>query len=521
MNDAGTGFDRGESKSARDIGRAIIESLGRDDLAAVLFTFSGRSQNFTTDRAKLRAAVDSFTPRRSTSADLPLGCVLKSCVVETLRNVAQFFRTAPRGRKLLFLVGSSVGLELPADTFRQMTPLTEMFASLLAANVAVNTIDPSGLRTYAPLAEHRSRSDIATFLQLNKESVDQLRGLAETTGGRSVLNTNTPEASVPEIFAENGYYYLLGYTAPQSNSDARFHKISVRVRRPGVTIRSRSGYFRTPVWRDGSNDVASSPIDRAIESGFFLEDLPIQIHTAVFAGANQRDATVFITAGVKLPASQLSSRLSNSSAVRLDGVAAAFDIDWRERGRVEHSMKVPAAFHDPEHWYEVHSRMNLRPGRYEFRLALTSGERIGSVLANLDVPNFQKEELAGSTLVLGRMPQTPQLTADSEVLPIIPTVSREFTRTEAVVAFMRVYARGTTARDPVLLSAHVMDDAGKVVEQETREYAAGHFAGKQSVDFEFDLPLTRLKPGGYSLTVTVTAARRRLSRGLLFLVTPR
>lgn len=51
MDDARTGFDHGESLSARKIAHAIVDELGPSDLAAVAFTFMGTVQNLTADRA--------------------------------------------------------------------------------------------------------------------------------------------------------------------------------------------------------------------------------------------------------------------------------------------------------------------------------------------------------------------------------------------------------------------------------------------------------------------------------------
>lgn len=99
MDDANTGFDNGESLVAN----RIVDELGPSDLAAVAFTFLGSVQNLTTDRARLRAAIDSFTPRNSKSAGVPLGCALKlgGCQVDTLAHVDAVLQSAPQGRKML------------------------------------------------------------------------------------------------------------------------------------------------------------------------------------------------------------------------------------------------------------------------------------------------------------------------------------------------------------------------------------------------------------------------------------
>ena len=63
MDDAATPSDMQLARSARAIGHRIIDEMRPADLAAVIFTRDNRyAQDFTTERARLRAAVDRFQP---------------------------------------------------------------------------------------------------------------------------------------------------------------------------------------------------------------------------------------------------------------------------------------------------------------------------------------------------------------------------------------------------------------------------------------------------------------------------
>ena len=64
----------------------------------------------------------------------------------------------------------------------------------------------------------------------------------ENTGGR-MFQSNAPAASLRQIVKEASAFYLLGYAPPESPADGKFHRIKVRVKRPGVDVRARSGYF--------------------------------------------------------------------------------------------------------------------------------------------------------------------------------------------------------------------------------------------------------------------------------------
>src|SRR5713101_3902306 len=62
LDDAHMPFDPNVSTFAKQIARSVVDRLGPNDLAAVAFTDTGRRQNVTNDRQRLRAAIDSLVP---------------------------------------------------------------------------------------------------------------------------------------------------------------------------------------------------------------------------------------------------------------------------------------------------------------------------------------------------------------------------------------------------------------------------------------------------------------------------
>lgn len=158
MDDAGTGIDEGEPIIAGKVARAVIDQLGPADLAAVVYTFLGRSQNFTADRAQLIAAVESFRPRNWGRAGRPTACMLRDggCAVSALARIGEVLRTAPPGRKTLVYIGADTRFGSPEDEDapNQIQAIQEMFQDLQLANASVYAFDPRGLRSDA--SPHRT-----------------------------------------------------------------------------------------------------------------------------------------------------------------------------------------------------------------------------------------------------------------------------------------------------------------------------------------------------------------------------
>ena len=73
--------------------------------------------------------------------------------------------------------------------------------------------------------------------------MDTLRMLAENTDGRAIVNRNDLAAGMKQIVRDSSAYYLLGYNSTQAPQDGKFHEIKVRVKRPGVQVRARKGYW--------------------------------------------------------------------------------------------------------------------------------------------------------------------------------------------------------------------------------------------------------------------------------------
>jgi hypothetical protein len=81
-----------------------------------------------------------------------------------------------------------------------------------------------------------------------------LRRFSTETGGRSIVNTNDLGAGLKDVVADASAYYLLGYSPSRLRNDGKFHRISVKVRRSGVRVTSRRGY-----WAPSEKEMSAPP----------------------------------------------------------------------------------------------------------------------------------------------------------------------------------------------------------------------------------------------------------------------
>ena len=92
-----------------------------------------------------------------------------------------------------------------------------------------------------------------------------LRRIAADTGGRAIVNTNDPTEQLQGVMSDASAYYLLGYTPTRKGNDGKFHEIKVRVKRRGVRVTARRGYW-APTEKEitAAAEAAATPVNTAL-----------------------------------------------------------------------------------------------------------------------------------------------------------------------------------------------------------------------------------------------------------------
>jgi hypothetical protein len=111
------------------------------------------------------------------------------------------------------------------------------------ANVTFYAVDPRGLAAFddsiGPLRPATPTADVRRLAARQ----GGLRELAANTDGAVVLNTNDVKGGLARMMTDLNAYYLMRYYSSNTSLDGRFRRITVRVSRPGVRVRARTGYL--------------------------------------------------------------------------------------------------------------------------------------------------------------------------------------------------------------------------------------------------------------------------------------
>lgn len=180
-----------------------------------------------------------------------------------LMAVVNGLKNLPGRKTVVFF---SEGLAIPPNVQAQFQSVIH---SANKASVSVYAMDAGGLRAASMSEETRKemlqaaqrrlrqiesgRDDSADgimsrnlernedLLNLNPES--GLGRLANATGGFLIHDTNDAASAFRRIEEDMRFHYLLAYSPTNESYDGKFRTIAVKVRRSGVQVQTRQGYF--------------------------------------------------------------------------------------------------------------------------------------------------------------------------------------------------------------------------------------------------------------------------------------
>ena len=165
--------------------------------------------------------------------------------------------------------------------------------------------------------------------------------------------------------------------------------------------------------------------------------------------------------------------------------------------------------------------IDVPPGRHEIRLvAHQPGGNTGSIVTHVDVPEFSDEPLTLSGILLTSPATTVDRTLEgdaplAELFPNPPTARRRFARTDAVAAYVEVYAEDGIRPDEIRLTATLMTARQSRLRQDA---GARLTNGDGRTGYTVTLPLDGLEPGEYLWRLEARAGRRTASREIFLSV---
>ena len=384
-----------------------------------------------------------------------------------LEATINYLGSLKEGRKSILLVSQTMGPigPSPQDSIEW---LDQAIREANANNVTIYSLDPRGL-------------------DMNLRHSDVLLALASQTGGRQFTN-NYPASELKEIVKNASAFYLLGYVSAKNPADGKFHKIAVHVKRPGVEVKSRTGYY-APSLVDMNAAAKKAEENKA----------PPEISKALAPLVT--DPNVPVTGELWAGATPGPGGTPSITAVWTPHAGAPPQSSWlRASGDDGHVF-----FDGP---FDGHVTFTAASGTLHLRHQLieADGSRTDRQESTIDVPDF-KASVAITTPVLFRARTPLELRTLLAAADPLPYAGRQFDRTDRIL--LRFAVVGAGAADATL-TAHLVSKTGaSLTTLPLKTVPAG---------YELDLPLGSIAHGEYVISLEASHGADQAKQLLSFRV---
>ncbi len=554
----------------RAVKKFVDEEMQPGDLVAIIRTGGGIGvlQQFTSDKRQLYAAIErirwnlrggggvSGVPpitgdaiesaregdeqfhedinRKAREADAFRSQVSAIGTLGALNYVVRGLREMP-GRKSVLLISDGIGIN---------TPNLERFTDLAnRASVVIYTMDARGLQTLGLTAADDIRGtgdDIAKLQQRRDRFYDTQGGLiylSQQTGGFNIRNSNDLSGGIRRVMEDQSGYYLIGYRPEESTFNQKtgqrlFHKIGVKVKRSGLQVRSRTGFY-------GVTDEQVASVRRtreqqmagALISPFNANAIDLRL-TSLFG--NDARMGSFMRSLLYIDARELTftEEADGWHKTVIDVAAVTFGDNGQVIDQVNkvQTIRVRGATFQNVLKNGLVYFLNVpikKPGAYQLRIAIrdSATEKVGSASQFIEVPDITKRLTLSGIAVNGYEPKAaqgaPPAQAGAQASAASNTEGAEDELDPQAGAAVRRFRRGMVMQFGYVIYNAQLDKATRrpQIQTQLRLFREGRllFTGQtQPLDVTNQTDFTRLvagsglqlgsdmTPGEYVLQVIVT-----------------
>jgi VWFA-related protein len=150
-----------------------------------------------------------------------------------------------------------------------------------------------GARSRPPTPSAANTRPASPIKSPDKTTFATMDTLAERTGGKAFYNTNDIFGAVRQAIDDSRLTYQIGYYPEDIKWNGSFREVKVEVKRPGVEVRTRKGYFALPdpkltpaSRRDALRMAATTPVEPT--------EMPASVHVTAADVPGARTVTLTV-----------------------------------------------------------------------------------------------------------------------------------------------------------------------------------------------------------------------------------
>jgi VWFA-related protein len=425
------------------------------------------------------------------------------------------------------------------------------------ASTAIYSVDAAGLRLDNPNAAASQEIDIIAAGRMRNSNpelvvggqsslgrveeagrmntVNTLDELSSETGGYTLKNTNDLKTGLRRIREDLRAYYVLSYSPANASFDGRFRSISVKVNRPELHVRSRSGYYAFRTLDNSPLFGYEAQLMEPLQAATPPNDFEVWLAACHFptAAANQRSVPFFVQFPLSAISLERDTKTKNNSAsfsVLVLARDASGQVVFKRSRRFNVNGTDAQLPKMRQENLSFNQTVALSPGDYRLD-AVVRDDKTGKAAVRriaLAVPSVSAERLHMSGLVLSKaatplslqekniLPDDPFVVEGSaRLLPAVPAVYRK-SADKHIVLFFTAYAPSSAPPPDKVTVAFFQN--GKLFAQAGAKLAPPDPRGR--IPYLTTFGLEHFDAGKYEVRVTIGDTAAKVSESAAFEITP-
>jgi VWFA-related protein len=451
-----------------------------------------------------------------------------------IRTIAKSLEKVDQKKSMLYFSGG-----LTRNGIENQASLRAATNEAAKANMAIYSVDARGLQALPPGGDASKGSlrgnsaysgkAVTAAFSANFASQETLGTLSADTGGKAFFDSNDFGPAFQQVQHDTEAYYIIGFKSTNQAQDGGYRHLSIKVNRPDVTLSYRPGYYAPADFKHAKTEDREIMLTEQLRSDLPATDVAVYLQALYF---RLNENSFYVPISLVVPGSQIHYLANgNKDRANLDIIGQVKNAQQITVGNVRETIKLnlDPAVNAKQKNVQYSTGFTLAPGKYHVKFVVRENQtgNMGSFETDLNVPDMKKSPMKLSSIVMAsqRVPNTakntisPLVRDGQEWIPNIPHVFRE---DQHLYFLYEVYdpthqkgeapppatGPGLERRPPiggvrVLTSIQFILNGTKVYETPLVEATAINSPQRDAVAFQFDVPLTPLKPGNYICQVTV------------------
>jgi VWFA-related protein len=450
-----------------------------------------------------------------------------------IRSIARSLERVEQRKSLLYFSGG-----LTRQGIENQASMRAATNEAVKANMAIYSVDSRGLEALPPVgnASKGSLRGTAAYgggamqanLDANFGSQEVLATLSSDTGGKAFFDSNDFAPAFQQVQHDTEAYYIIGFRSTNTARDGSYRHLTVKLNRGDAKLEYRPGYYAPADFQHQKSEDREQVLNDELRSDLPATDVAVYLQALYFRLDENRS---FVPISLIVPGSQIPFlKNGDRDKANIDIIGQVKNAQGIIVGNVRDNVKLALdqAQQVQRKNIQYSTGFTLAPGKYHVKFVVRENQtgRLGSFETDLQVPDLKKIPLKLSSIVLASQ-RTPN-TSKKPVNPLvrdgvewIPNVPHVFRQDQHLYFMYEVYdparektdgltpapSPGLTRRPAgavrVLTSIEFLNGGVKVYETPLVEANAINTPERGAVAFQFDVPLTQLKPGTYVCQVNV------------------